>query len=65
MAGLLDFLNDPEVRKRIDERSRLVAHVAAQLNITREDARQALDAADAAAMAHFCEGNVVPFRARH
>jgi hypothetical protein len=62
--GLLDALNDPEVMARIAERQRLVDHVAGQLNITPQEARLALDTADAAAAEHFCEGNVIPFRAR-
>ena len=65
MAGLLDFLHDPEVRAWIEERRLLIEHVAGQLNISKEDARQALDDADAAAMEQFSEGNVIPFRARH
>jgi hypothetical protein len=65
MAGLLDALTDPEFMKQIEERRLLVQHVAGQLNLSEEEARYALDTADAIAAETFCEGNVVPFRARH
>jgi hypothetical protein len=62
--GLLDGLTDPEVMARIAERQRLVEHVAAQLGVTPQEARVCLDNADAIAAETFCEGNVIPFRAR-
>jgi len=63
--GLLDFLHDPEVMARVEERRLLIEHVAGQLNVTREEARDYLDAADAAAIEAFSKNNVIPFRARH
>lgn len=64
-GGLLDFLNNPELIAQIEERRLLVEHVAGQLNISKEDARTALDEADAIAAETFREGNVIPFRARN
>jgi hypothetical protein len=64
-GGLLDFLHDPEVMARIEERRLLVEHVAGQLNISKQDAREQLDAADLAAIEAFSEGNLIPFQARH
>jgi hypothetical protein len=63
--GLLDGLNDPEFMKRIEERRRLVEHVAGQLNISKQEARAALDHDDAVAIESFCEGNSIPHSARH
>jgi hypothetical protein len=64
-GGLLDFLHDPEVMARIEERRLLVEHVAGQLNISKQEAREYLDTADLAAIEAFSEGNVIPFRTRH
>jgi hypothetical protein len=63
--GLLDFLTDPEYMARIEERRLLVEHVAGQLNLSTQEARDYLDAADAAAIEAFSADNVIPFRVRH
>ena len=61
MAGLMDFLFDPEKVARAEERRLLIEHVAGQLNISKEEAKDCLDSADAT-VADYFEGNVIPFR---
>jgi hypothetical protein len=63
--GLLDGINDPEFMKRIEERRLLVEYVAGCLNLSKQEARAALDHADAEAIEWFCEGNSIPQNVRH
>jgi len=40
--GLLDALTDPELMAEIEEHSRLVAKLAEQMGVTRDEARRSL-----------------------
>ena len=50
---------------RIAERRSLVEHVAGKLGVSVDEARSAMDAADAYAVEAFFIGNTVPFEFRH
>ncbi|WP_158091701.1 hypothetical protein [Bradyrhizobium canariense] len=47
MSGLLSGLSDPKFMAEHAERSRIAAHVAAQMGVTMEEARAALRAFEA------------------
>jgi hypothetical protein len=65
MGGLLDFISDPVAMAHIEDRYRLVEHVAAQMSCTHEAARDWMAEGDRFSIETFHVGNTIDRKLLH